>query len=219
MAASKWITLARGPSADKSVACPCCRIELTGCAFIIATLFLVAPTLAASRDSAAPMQGLADDADVADVFEKRARANMGFVGMRGKKLTNADSEEEELSLPPGMYDYEKRAPTRGFHGMRGKKARSMGFMGMRGKKDYFQNEEPQDAEIDGLLNLLLDEREREEMRSKRFTRPSAWRTRGAKKAPLMGFVGMRGKRDPSIAPGNLPRFCFSLESTVWPARR
>lgn len=77
--------------------------------------------------------------DMAYDLEKRIHS--GFFGMRGKK--------ENFQQEPSFYMSEKRAPSMGFVGMRGRKSYDetldefekrapSGFFGMRGKKQWGQ---------------------------------------------------------------------------------
>jgi hypothetical protein len=186
------------------------------------------------------MRGKKDELDF-DYFDKRA-PSLGFQGMRGKKdggylganrvqlmgmrgdkdldLEGDDYTEmfSDENLDAGLEDgddVEKRAPTAGFFGMRGKKvptngffgmrgkkgpsvgffamrgkkAPSAGFFGMRGKKEY---DEPMD--LDTLLSYLGAAYQQE--RNKR----SGGRSPGSKKAPV-GFLGTRGKKEWPVQQG------------------
>ncbi|XP_023288016.1 tachykinins isoform X2 [Orussus abietinus] len=117
-----------------------------------------------------------------ELDELEKRAIMGFQGMRGKKYYNDIDEFAE--------DYEKRAPKMGFQGMRGKKdifdsdkSAPMSFQDTRGKKTISESYD------DGVMDLSDYEKRAlmgfQGMRGKKDS---------DKRAP-MGFQGMRGKKD------------------------
>lgn len=159
------------------------------------------------------------------------RAPSGFTGVRGKKsiVENAknaiffeeDSDEDDankvatnqaplpvasLQYPSGLVgDIDKRAPSMGFVGMRGKKPWSLdprfyvedserlpkrapnGFFGMRGKKgddsdSVYDMEKRMSSGFFGMRGKKDDD----------LAEASLYMS--GKRAPSMGFVGMRGKK-------------------------
>ena len=150
---------------------------------------------------------------------------LGFMGMRGKKDMDMEGDDypqifsdedvwgNQLDVLEDSEELNKRSPSAGFFGMRGKKgpesgffgmrgkknpaagffamrgkkAPAAGFMGMRGKKDS-EGLARQTEDMDALLQYL--EATYQLGRDKR----NKERTPGSKKAPS-GFLGMRGKKD------------------------
>lgn len=143
------------------------RVRSRACAVLVIALSLVAVVLCAPEESP-------------------KRAPSGFMGVRGKKDSALVSEETYNDV------MDKRVPSMGFQGVRGKKddkrGPSMGFHGMRGKKDP-------GSELE-FLQEFLDKRAPSMgfmgMRGKKDALDSEYFD---KRAPTLGFQGMRGKKD------------------------
>ncbi|XP_068156358.1 tachykinins isoform X2 [Drosophila tropicalis] len=129
---------------------------------------------------------------------KRAPA-AGFIGMRGKKELETDSEtdgERAVSndnwLGPDPLDYAEDSDDYYENGRRLKKAPTA-FVGMRGKKYT-----PSSNRLSNLLRQIEEQRLRENVLQELFDRLADQNTVGDaeipnKRAPT-GFTGMRGKR-------------------------
>lgn len=138
------------------------------------------------------------------------RAPSGFQGMRGKKY-DSYLENSFLNDPNILNEFqseidgiEKRAPASGFQGMRGKKLYEnqfrnmyqykripMGFHGMRGKKDSDMS--PTNDFNNELLPSMIENQENYPLELNMD--PNAYLIDNNKRAPAMGFQGMRGKKD------------------------
>ncbi|GAB0099221.1 hypothetical protein DMENIID0001_150690 [Sergentomyia squamirostris] len=120
--------------------------------------------------------------------------------------TKLDQERELLARLSEMYglhlwDDEKRAPTNGFFGMRGKKngddqytnkRAPMGFQGMRGKKWDGEEEIADDEGVDKRAPQMGFHG----MRGKKDVSNVLLEDSTEKRAPSAGFFGMRGKKQP-----------------------
>ena len=151
--------------------------------------------------------------------------SFGFMGMRGKKDMDVEGDDYPLMFSDediwgnqedfleDSEELNKRGPTAGFFGMRGKKIPASGFFGMRGKKNPasgFFAMRGKKAPVAGFMGMrgkkesdgLADRTEDMDAllqyleatyklgRDKR----NGERTPGSKKAPN-GFMGTRGKKD------------------------
>uniref|UniRef100_A0A6B2E8Z0 Putative conserved secreted protein n=1 Tax=Phlebotomus kandelakii TaxID=1109342 RepID=A0A6B2E8Z0_9DIPT len=116
-----------------------------------------------------------------------------------------DQERELLARLSEMYglhlwDGDKRAPSNGFFGMRGKKFADdmdkrapMGFQGMRGKK-WSEMDEEFEEDVEKRAPQLGFHG----MRGKKDVTDVLMAESGEKRAPAAGFFGMRGKKLPGF---------------------
>lgn len=145
-----------------------------------------------------PSRGYIDPSfnEIIHVDDKRGPSSSGFHGMRGKKLY-----QEEMPLYTNFYHY-KRIPA-GFHGMRGKKdAETVNYDGLA-QTNLAQSYPPlwlDDSKLLALQNYL--------QMYKRAPQMGFQGVRGKKdvselikRAPAEGFFGMRGKKLPSGSQG------------------
>lgn len=136
------------------------------------------------------------------------RAPSGFQGVRGKKSIQDTYPDNVIPDTPDVA-LEKRIPSAGFHGMRGKKLyperndlpadlpkrAPMGFMGMRGKKEMEYVGE--DLDKRAPMGFLGMRGKKEYDDDDEEYDPAAMLNNDfymEKRAP-MGFLGMRGKKE------------------------
>ncbi|GLV34461.1 Tachykinin [Carabus blaptoides fortunei] len=130
------------------------------------------------------------------------RVPSGFQGVRGKKSIQDTYPGDNVIADAGAdVTLEKRIPSAGFHGMRGKKLYDlpkrapMGFMGMRGKKELEYVGEDLDKRAPmGFMGM----RGKKEYEDEYDTAAEVALMNNDfymdKRAP-MGFMGMRGKKE------------------------